>query len=226
MIMMTELTKTFNCFTDYVLEQINTVNLEQLKLFFEHLPTDPYLSGHYRFRRLSHFQVDVDRLTKLPHSRLYQSKSYNPVLGDVVRDYPELEDQLVGLADFQKIVLEFFDFCQLCSTSRELGIHQIRTTTSAQEIGNPAPEGIHRDGVDLVGIFCVGRDNISGGETRLYTSKHEPPVFTKILNPGEFLIFSDRTFFHHTSLIQTTSPKGGTRDVFVLTCPGLLASKH
>ena len=130
---------------------------------------------------------------------------------------------MVELEDFQKILLEFFEFCQLCSTFNEIGVHQIRTITSHQQIGNPAPEGIHRDGVDLVGIFCVNRDKIVGGETHLYTSKDEPPVFKKILNPGEFLVFNDHHFFHFTSSIQVIASDIGIRDVFVFTCPGLVA---
>lgn len=223
--MLTSLIKqNFNCITDYALETINSVNLDRLKTYFDKLPVDPYLEGNYRFRRLSHFKVSANGLTKLSHSRLFQSKEYNPILGDVVREYPEIDDALVELEDFQKIVLEFFKFCKLCSTFDEIGVHQIRTTTSWQKIGNPAPEGIHRDGVDLVGIFCVNRERIEGGETHLYKFKDEPPVFTQILNPGNFLIFNDHQFFHFTSPIKVTASGSGHRDVFVLTCPGLVAA--
>ncbi len=223
--MLTVLTKEkFNCTTDYALEKINSVNLDKLKSYFDDLSVDPYLEGNYRFRRLSHFKVSSKGLIKLPHSSLFQSKEYNPILGDVVREYPEIDDALVELEDFQKIVLEFFEFCKLCSSFDEIGVHQIRTTTSAQQIGNPAPEGIHRDGVDLVGIFCVNRDMIEGGETSLYQSKDEQPVFTQILNPGDFLVFNDHQFFHFTAPIKVTASERGNRDVFVLTCPGLVAA--
>jgi hypothetical protein len=226
--MVSELLKTrnFNCATDYALETINSVNLERLKSYFDNLPVDPYLEDNYRFRRLSHFQVDFQGLIKLPHSHFFQSQEYNPLLGDVLREYPELDNELIKLEDFQKIVLAFFEFCQLCSTYNEIGVHQIRTTTSFGRIGNPAPEGIHRDGVDLVGIFCVNREHIAGGETFLYISHYENPVFTKVLNPGEFLVFNDRQFFHFTSPIGVVGSESGNRDVFVLTCPGLLAANH
>ncbi len=226
--MISELLKTqnFNCATDYALETINSVNLERLKSYFDNLPVDPYLEDNYRFRRLSHFQVDFQRLIKLPHSHFFQSQEYNPLLGDVVREYPELDNELIKLEDFQKIVLAFFEFCQLCSTYNEIGVHQIRTTTSFGVIGNPAPEGIHRDGVDLVGIFCVNREHIAGGETFLYKSQDEKPVFSKILNPGDFLVFNDRQFFHFTSPIRVIASESGNRDVFVLTCPGLVAANH
>ncbi|MBF2048061.1 MAG: 2OG-Fe dioxygenase family protein [Elainella sp. C42_A2020_010] len=210
-----------NCLASYVLEMLTAINVDALKPSFTRLPEDPYLEGHYRFRRLSHFQVMGNRLIQMPHRRLFQSKQYNPLLGDVIREYAELEDELIQLEDFQRLIWEFFQFCQLCSDSNEIAVHQIRTTASSQQLGNPAPEGIHRDGVDLVGIFSVDRYGIDGGETHLYKTKTDPPAFSKVLNPGEFLVFRDDQYFHYTSPVKTVDVEQGTRDVFVLTCPGL-----
>ena len=103
-------------------------------------------------------------------------------------------------------------------------MHQIRTTCSATNFGNPAPEGIHRDGTDLIAIFSIGRNNVQGGETHLYRSKKESPVFNKTLNPGELLLLNDREFFHYTTPVKPLNDEtDGTRDVFVLTCPSLLS---
>lgn len=211
-----------HCLASYVLEMLTGIQVDAFKRSFAHLPEDPYLEGHYRFRRLSHFKVVGDRLIKLPHRRMFQSKQHNPLLGDVVREYSELEDDLIQLEDFQRLIWEFFQFCQLCSTSQEIAVHQIRTTASPQKLGNPAPEGIHRDGVDVVGIFSVDRNRIGGGETHLYQAKNaEQPVFSKQLNPGEFLVFRDAQYYHYTSPVNVLTVEQGTRDVFVLTCPGL-----
>lgn len=219
-----------NCLASYILEMLTAINVNELKRSFAHLPEDPYLEGNYRFRRLSHFKVVGDsrsiseaaRLIKLPHRRLFQSKQYNPLLGDVVREYAELDDALIQLEGFQRLLWEFFQFCQLCSTSNEIGVHQIRTTAAWEKSGNPAPEGIHRDGVDVVGLFSVDRNGIGGGETHLYKQKDDSyPAFSKVLNPGEFLVFKDDQYFHYTSSVNAIAIEQGTRDVFVLTCPGL-----
>lgn len=213
--------KEFNCLASYVLEMLTEINVDQFKPFFNNLPIDPYLEGNYRFRRLSHFQIAGDRLVKLPHRRLFQSKQYNPILGDVVREYEEMEDGLINLEDFQKVIWEFFQFCQLCTDHNEVAVHQIRTTATSQQIGNPAPEGIHRDGVDLVGIFSCHREGIEGGETHLYKEKTGRPAISKVLHPGEFLVFRDAQYFHYTSPVNTSGIEPGVRDVFVFTCPGL-----
>ena len=210
-----------NCLASYILEMLTAIPVETLTPSFETLPVDPYLKAGYRFRRLSHFKVEGDRLIKLPHRRMFQSKSYNSLLGDVIREYEELDDSLIELEAFQQLIWEFFQFAQLCSTSTEIAVHQIRITASSDQAGNPAPEGIHRDGVDLVGIFSVNRQKIEGAETHLYQSKNDAPVFSKVLSPGEFLVFRDDQFFHFTSSVQPTTSEQGVRDVFVLTSPGL-----
>ncbi|NMG07471.1 2OG-Fe dioxygenase family protein [Brasilonema sp. UFV-L1] len=216
--------KDFNCLSSYALENISSIDVDKLKPFFINLPADPYLVGGYRFRRLSHFTVSGSSIVKLAHRLFYQPKQHNPLLGDVVREYAELDDKLIELPDFQRMILEFFEFCKLCSTSKEVAVHQIRITASPKQIGKPAPEGIHRDGVDVIAIFSVNRERIEGGETHLYKSKKDSPIFNKILNPGEMLVFGDREFLHFTSVINATSLECGVRDVFVLTCPGLSPS--
>jgi histidine decarboxylase len=216
-----------NCLASYVLEMLTAIKVSELKHSFADLPEDPYLEGNYRFRRLSHFKVVGDRLMRLPHRRFFQSKQYNPLLGDVTREYAELDNHLIQLEDFQRLIWEFFQFCQLCSTSNEIAVHQIRTTASSGKLGNPAPEGIHRDGVDVAGIFSVDRSGIGGGETHLYQRKDdEHPQFSKVLNPGEFLVFRDDQYFHYTSPVRVTTTAQGTRDVFVLTSPGLFSPEE
>ncbi|MBE9058637.1 2OG-Fe dioxygenase family protein [Sphaerospermopsis sp. LEGE 08334] len=205
----------------FTLRKVNSINTEGFQPFFQNLPVDPYIKGKYRSRRLSRVMVAENKLIKLSHGYLCQSREYNPLLGDIKREFAELEDGLIELEIFKNLVLAFIDSCKL-HPEAEIGIHQIRTTCSPGHLGNPAPEGIHQDGTDFIGIFSVGRDNIKGGETHLYTAKKEKPVFHKILQPGELLLVNDHEFFHFTSPIKSENPAPGTRDVFVLTSPSLI----
>lgn len=205
----------------FALEKVDSIKLEGFKQFFGNLPVDPYIEGKYRSRRLSRFLVTDDAITKLPHGYFFQSKQYNQLIGDVRREFAEIDDVLVELDEFKKLVWEFQQYCKL-SSGVEIGVHQIRITCSPNSFGNPAPEGIHRDGCDFVGIFAIDRDNVDGAETHLYTAKKEKPVFKKVLNPGELLLVNDREFLHFTTPVKPILPQAGTRDVFVLTYPSLL----
>ncbi|MBW4612000.1 MAG: 2OG-Fe dioxygenase family protein [Desmonostoc vinosum HA7617-LM4] len=206
----------------FTLRKVNSINPEGFKPFFNDMPIDPYIKGNYRSRRLSRFMISEDKVIKLPHGYLFQSKEYNPLLGDIRREFAELDDALIELDIFQDLVLAFIDSCRL-HPEAEIGVHQIRTTCSPNSLGNPAPEGIHRDGTDFIGIFSVDRDNIQGGETHLYTAKKEKPVFNKVLYPGELILVNDHEFFHFTTPIKPQTDNQGIRDVFVLTSPSLLS---
>jgi hypothetical protein len=206
----------------FTLRKVNSINPEGFKAFFSNMSIDPYIKGTYRSRRLSRFTVSGNQLIKLAHGYLFQSKEYNPLVGDIKREFAELEDALIELDIFKNLVLAFSDSCKL-HPEAEIGVHQIRTICSADNLGNPAPEGIHQDGTDFIGIFSVDRDNIQGGETHLYTDKKEKPVFSKVLNPGELLLVNDHDFFHFTTPIKPQIDAQGSRDVFVLTSPSLLS---
>ncbi|MBD2355067.1 2OG-Fe dioxygenase family protein [Tolypothrix sp. FACHB-123] len=206
----------------FTLRKVNSIKLEGFKPFFNNLPVDPYIKGNYRSRRLSRFTVVGDKLVKLPHGYFYQSKDYNPLMGDIKREFAELDDALIELDIFKSLVFAFTDSCKL-HPEAEIGVHQIRISCSPENMGNPAPEGIHSDGTDFIGIFSVNRHNIVGGETRLYTAKKEKPIFSKILNPGELLLVNDHEFFHYAAPIKPEIPEPGTWDVFVLTSPSLLS---
>ncbi|MEH1941683.1 MAG: 2OG-Fe dioxygenase family protein [Nostoc sp.] len=206
----------------FTLRKVNSINLEDLKPFFSNMPIDPYIKGNYRSRRLSRFTVSGNELIKLPHGYFFQSKEYNPLVGDVKREFAELDDALIKLDNFRKLVLAFSDSCKL-HPEAEIGVHQIRINCSPDNWGNPAPEGIHQDGTDFIGVFSVDRDNIQGGETHLYTAKREKPVFSKILNPGELLLVNDHEFFHFANPIKPQTDAQGSWDIFVLTSPSLLS---
>lgn len=206
----------------FTLRKVNSIKLEGFKPFFNDLPVDPYIKGNYRLRRLSRFIASKDSVIKLPHGHFFQSAEYNPLVGNIKREYAELDDALIELDIFKNLVLAFSDSCKL-HPEAEIGVHQIRITCSLDNSGNPAPEGIHRDGTNFIGIFSVDRENVQGGETHLYVNRKENPVFNKVLNPGELLLVNDHEFFHFTTPIKPIVEAKGIRDVFVLTSPSLLS---
>jgi hypothetical protein len=206
----------------FTLRKVNSINTAGFQPFFEDLPIDPYVKGEYRSRRLSRFRVSGDKLVKLSHGYLLQSKAYNPLLGGIKREFAELDHALIELEIFNNLIFAFYDSCKL-HPEAEIDVHQIRTTCSPNNLGNPAPEGIHRDGSDFIGIFSAGRDNIQGGETHLYSAKKEKPVFNKVLQPGEIILVNEHQFLHFTTPIKPEIPGFGSRDVFVINSPSLMS---
>ena len=190
--------------------------LAQMAPSFARLPVDPYIAGAFRRRRFSHFIGRADALRRLKHTAFYQSQQVNRYLGGVRREYEELEDELIATAAFRALVAEFHEFLRLDGATSELGVHQIRIVCTPDLQGDPAPEGVHQDVFDHVGIFCVARDNVVGAQTRLYRPKAEA-IFARELRPGEALFVNDREVFHYTDPVRPAVPGEGHRDVFVFT---------
>jgi hypothetical protein len=191
--------------------------LADLDSSFAGLPLDPYIEGKFRLRRFSHFTGPADRLVRLKHTAFYQSQAVNRYLGGVKREYAELEDALIALPAFRALIAEYHEFLRLDPATTELGVHQIRIRCTPDQVGDPAPEGIHQDGFDYVGIFCVARDNLVGATTELYRPKDAPPIFRRELSPGEAVFVNDREVFHYTDPVRPRAGGEGHRDVFVIT---------
>jgi len=202
---------------DYKFQRISNINASAFEPFFSNLPLDPYIQGEFRRRRFSRFQGGPENLTRLEHKYFEQSSAVNRLAGGIRRDFPELEEELCQLPEFLSLVTRFVDFSKIEPETTEIGIHQIRIVASPGEIGEPAPEGIHQDGFDFVGIFCISRQSLSGAETHLHEDPNQPPIFAKELHPGEFVLVNDRRLYHFTTGMKAVDTVEGTRDVFVMT---------
>lgn len=200
----------------YRLQKLALGNLDALRGFFDGLPPDPYLAERYRSRRFSKFRVESENLWLMNHEVFVQAKEYNPLLGEVRREFMELDEGLTTRDEFKALILDFLKLCQIWPRKAEVGVHQIQITSSAQKLGYPAPEGLHQDGFDFIGIFCVSRDNINGGETALYEARNTEPIYRRVLEPGELLVIDDRLLLHYTSPIEASEHAGGARNVFIL----------
>jgi hypothetical protein len=93
--------------------------------------------------------------------------------------------------------------------------HQFRIDT-AEGIGRPTPEGAHRDGVDFVAVFLVGRKGISGGETRVFEADGPHGQRFTLIEPWTLLLLDDARVIHESTPIQPLAGYGH-RDTLVLT---------
>ena len=94
--------------------------------------------------------------------------------------------------------------------------HQFRIDTK-EGIGRPTPEGAHRDGVDLVGVFMINRQHVKGGETRVFDAMGTSGQRFTLSESWSLLLLDDARVIHETTPIQPSQP-GGYRDTLVLTC--------
>jgi hypothetical protein len=99
-------------------------------------------------------------------------------------------------------------------------VHPFRIDT-AGGIGRPTPEGAHRDGVDLVAVMLVARENIKGGETRVFDIDGPNGQRFTLTEPWTTLLLDDARVIHETTPIQPLDPaRGGHRDTLVVTLRG------
>jgi hypothetical protein len=183
------------------------------------LPPDAYLKdgGHYRRRRHSSFVVDAERVTQAPHRAHWQPVEYNALHGGMQRWFEPLQAAVVRSPAWPKLLRAF---AQVSSDLREhqrwyVEAHQFRIDT-AGGIGRPTPEGAHRDGVDLVAVFLVGREGIKGGETRVFQADGPVGQRFTLTEPWSVLLLDDERVIHETTPIQPLAAQGH-RDTLVLT---------
>lgn len=181
---------------------------------FEKLSKDIYYnSDRYRLYSL----VFTKTKTIVGNNRFIQSKLYNTTeRGNQIRHYQPIN--LIDDVTFNNIIFEFskFVFDQCNNYINYVTVHQIRVHTS--EDISPVPEGIHQDGYSYVGILCVNRVNVEGGETCLYDTIACNKLYTKTLDVGEMIMLNDRKLLHDVSNIKPIDKtKPAYRDVLVIT---------
>ena len=201
----------------YLLTHFSTAEVAALRPFYDRLPLDPYIQGVFRRRRFSRFLGPASRLRRLEHLYFLQSKNVNHLAGGIRRHFQELEDELLTQPAFQAMVTTFIEGMGIDPEVREFGVHQIRIACSPEFAGSPAPEGIHQDGFDYIGMFCVERHQITGATTRIYPAKDQPPLFSRDLQAGEAVLANDRKVFHFADQVRPSGDHPGHWDLLVIT---------
>ncbi len=193
--------------------------LDALRADWDDLPLDAFLKdgGRYRRRRHSCFIVEQSAVTQVPHRAHYQPLQYNALHGGMLRLFEPLAARTVAQPVWSKLLLSI---AQVCSDIKGVQpwyveAHQFRIDTS-NGIGRPTPEGAHRDGVDFVAILFAGRENIRGGESRIFEFNGRHGQRFTLSEPWTLLLLDDQRVIHESTPIQPTA-EGGHRDTLVLT---------
>lgn len=145
--------------------------LQALEPAWDELALDGYLrdGGSYRRRRHACFVVDGEDVVQAPHRAHWQSEDYNALHGGMRRWFEPILPALAAARAWRQLLAALGDCFAQVRAARPWYVeaHQFRIDTT-DGIGRPTPEGAHRDGVDFVAVFLVGRHGIKGGETRVF----------------------------------------------------------
>ena len=201
------------------LGRIDVVDLHALDDSWNELAPDRYLKdgGHYRRRRHSCFKVDGANVVQAPHRAHWQSLDYNALHGGMHRWFEPMQADVVAHPAWGRLLIALAErFSQLKPVRPwYVEAHQFRIDT-AEGIGRPTPEGAHRDGVDFVAVFLVGRNGISGGETRVFEADGPNGQRFTLIEPWTLLLLDDARVIHESTPIQPLAGYGH-RDTLVLT---------
>ena len=161
---------------------------------------------------------------KLPQYSLAQSKSYNPVHGDLRREYPPIDPRLLDGPDLRRLVV---DYASRFGWDDAIVLVQFqRVDCLARRRGRAAIEGFHQDGNRHVAMLVVNRVNITGDSgVSQYKMDAEGTmtdemVFDGVIPPGHVIYWNDRRVWHYGTDLEvadeTANGGRGFRDVVIL----------
>lgn len=187
------------------------------RLFFRewnHLEPDDYLRDGSSFRRrrfaLFYFSPGSNELLPLPPDTYFQSLDINPYAGGIGRRFAPVRPPVVR-NDFLHELIRLL-FRQLPIKPNRLShpwlvdIHLIRITATAEEQGEPTPEGPHHDGEEFGVIQLVQRRNVAGGISTVYSNEEEPVWSSTLQEPMDTLMLWDPYVLHAVSPIHPADP--------------------
>jgi hypothetical protein len=200
---------------------VDVAQLDSIRTSWDALPRDEYLrdGGRYRSRRHSCYiqEFPSATLAATPRRPHWQPTSYNALHGGLERWFEPVSPAVAGSTAWTQLLRSIGAvFAQLRPVDKWfIEAHQFRIDT-AGGIGRPTPEGAHRDGVDFVALMLIRRENVRGGETRVFDANGPTGVRFTMQEPWSLLLMDDARVIHETTPIQPDSAEG-VRDTLVLT---------
>ncbi|HWM06580.1 MAG TPA: 2OG-Fe dioxygenase family protein [Actinophytocola sp.] len=189
---------------------------------WEDLKLDTFMAdgGTYRYRRYGQYELDPTsgELTLLPHEPYRQEKFFNKLNGGVDRVYEPVTDEFCGQPLLTNLLVSLGRIFTTIDQSQRwlIKLHPVRIVAGS-DVGQPAPEGRHRDGVTFVGSLLIDRLNIDGGVSSTYDEQQNHLRTVTLAEAGDLLLGDDQRTFHQVTPIEAIDKdKPAHRDVLVL----------
>lgn len=161
---------------------------------------------------------------KLPQYSLAQSKDYNPVHGDLRREYPPIAQGLLDGPDLRRLVVHYAS--QFGWDDAIVLVQFQRVDCLPRRGGRAAVEGFHQDGNRHVAMLIVDRVNITD---RSGVSQYkmdvggkmaEGLVFDAVIPPGHLIYWNDKRVWHYGTDLEVADAGAhggrGHRDIVIL----------
>jgi hypothetical protein len=192
------------------------------------LGVDTYMAdgGRYRKRRHAAFAVASGprgaEITRKPHQPHYQSRDYNALNGGIARWFDPVTEATANGPALAAILHTCADvFAAVAAPPAKpwhVEIHQFRIEARTGQVGQPTPEGAHRDGVDYVLVLLINRQNIASGETTISDLNRTSLGSFTLTHPADAAWVDDHRVFHGVTPVQALDPtQPAHRDVLVVT---------
>jgi hypothetical protein len=189
------------------------------------LEPDSYLKkgASFRLRRFGLFSYLPwqDTLTMQPPKPYFQSAQVNAYAGDIQRQFAPLSSASAENPFLQALIR--FNFSQFPTDQNQrqqtwtIDVHQFRIIGRPGEVGEPTPEGPHRDGDDFNAIHLVKRENVSGGLNSVYSPDGDLLSSCTLELPMDTVYVWDPYVLHGVSAIKPIdSKRPALRDVLVI----------
>ncbi len=162
----------------------------------------------------------------LPQYALQQSILYNPVHGDMRREYTRINNKIIDSEDFHRLLIHFATYY---GWKDSIVLVQFqRVDCMANRIGQPAVEGFHQDGNRQMGMLIVNRNNLTDASgVSQYAlddngKKAEELIFDSVIPAGQLIYWNDKRVWHYGTELKVADPNvndgRGVRDIINSSC--------
>ena len=191
---------------------------------WEGMPLDTYMAdgGKYRRRRHAVYKVEAGSaaMARQPDQPHYQGLDYNALNGGIERWFEPMQADIAATETLQTILAatrELFDGLA-ADADWHIELHQFRIEANAGSVGQPTPEGHHRDGVDFVLVLLIARENIASGTTTVHDIGHAELGSFTLTDPLDAALVDDHRVSHGVTAVLPLDPSlPAHRDVLVVT---------
>lgn len=197
---------------------------EELARSWDRLETDRYMKpgDDYRQRRFCKYGIDAEnmKLLELDDFVFYQPSAVNSYAGGVHRKFapvePEVRRNIVISRIVQTCLGAIRSSQETPSRKWRVYLHQIRINCSRSTLGQPTPEGLHRDGHDFISMHLINRVGVDGGTSRICSIDGQQLMTVTLRNRMDGFVVNDRALLHGVSQIMPSTANAGYRDMLII----------